>query len=349
MTLNSPPKPRILYAFQGTGNGHAARALELIPILKRYAHLEVLCSGNNSQLDLPFKLDYHLKGISFSYNKRGGLSYGQTFRKANFFRFRREVRNLDLSPYDLVLNDFEPVSAYAAKKQGSPIIAISHQAAFLSSKSPRPKRKHYLAEWIFKNYAPAPKAEAFHFSNYDRFIHFPVLRKEIKALKTSNLGKYLVYLPAYSEAHIKEHLLKLSNKDWIIFSKECKQVYRQLNLEFRPINGSDFLSELAKCEGLLCSAGFEAPAEALYLGKKLFVIPIKGQYEQNCNAAALKRLGIPSATDLNFRTVQLLQDWAYGEKLDTKLEIEDAERLIINILDRQKLLIKAPQKLDYTN
>ena len=105
-----------------------------------------------------------------------------------------------------------------------------------------------------------------------------------------------------------------------------------------------FLNELAKCEGLLCSAGFEAPAEALYLGKKLFVIPIKGQYEQDCNAAALKRLGIPSATDLNFRTVQLLQDWAYGEQEETNLKIEDAEQLIINILDRQDLLIKAPSE-----
>lgn len=344
MTLNSPPKPRILYAFQGTGNGHAARAVELIPILKKYAHLEVLCSGNNSQLDLPFDLDYHLEGISFSYNKKGGLSYGQTFRKANFFRFRREVQDLDLSQYDLILNDFEPVSAYAAKKQNRPLIAISHQAAFLSLKTPRPNRRHFLAEWIFKNYAPAQKAEAFHFEAYDSFIHHPVLRKEIKALETSNQGKYLVYLPAYNEAHIKEHLLKLSNKDWIIFSKECKQAYKELNLEFRPISGADFLNELAKCEGLLCSAGFEAPAEALYLGKKLFVIPIKGQYEQDCNAAALKRLGIPSATDLNFRTVQLLQDWAYGEQEETNLKIEDAEQLIINILDRQDLLIKAPSE-----
>jgi len=349
MTLNSPPKPRILYAFQGTGNGHAARAVELIPILKKYAQLEVLCSGNNSQLDLPFKLDYHLEGISFSYNKKGGLSYGQTFRKANFLRFRREVQNLDLGKYDLVLNDFEPVSAYAAKKQGTRLIAISHQAAFLSPKTPRPNRRHLIAEWIFRNYAPAQRAEAFHFEAYDDFIHFPVLRNEVKRLETSNQGKYLVYLPAYNEAHIKEHLLKLSNKEWIIFSKDCKEAYRELNLEFRPISGSDFLSELAQCEGLLCSAGFEAPAEALYLGKKLFVIPIKGQYEQDCNAAALERMGIPSATDLNFRTIQLLQDWAYGEHDKRKLKIEDAEDLIINILDREKLFLKQFAKLNYTN
>jgi len=40
-----------------------------------------------------------------------------------------EIKQLDLSGYDLVLNDFEPVSAWAAKQQNVPSIAISHQAA----------------------------------------------------------------------------------------------------------------------------------------------------------------------------------------------------------------------------
>ncbi len=44
---------------------------------------------------------------------------------------------------------------------------------------------------------------------------------------------------------------------------------------------------------MLCGAGFETPAEALFLGKKLMVIPMKGQYEQHINAASLKELGIP--------------------------------------------------------
>ena len=52
-----PPEPRILYAFQGTGNGHASRAAELVPLLKKYARVEVLCSGHNRQLSLDFPLE----------------------------------------------------------------------------------------------------------------------------------------------------------------------------------------------------------------------------------------------------------------------------------------------------
>jgi hypothetical protein len=40
---------------------------------------------------------------------------------------------------------------------------------------------------------------------------------------------------------------------------------------------------------------FETPAEALFLGKKLLVIPMTGQYEQECNAAALAALMLTTA------------------------------------------------------
>jgi hypothetical protein len=43
----------------------------------------------------------------------------------------------------------------------------------------------------------------------------------------------------------------------------------------------------------LCNAGFETPAEALFMDKKLFVIPIHNQYEQECNACALIKWEFP--------------------------------------------------------
>jgi predicted glycosyltransferase len=55
-------------------------------------------------------------------------------------------------------------------------------------------------------------------------------------------------------------------------------------------------------KGIITGGGFETPAEALYLGKKIMVIPIKGQYEQDCNAAALKEFGaeVINEIDINF-------------------------------------------------
>nr|MCU0374824.1 glycosyl transferase [Chitinophagaceae bacterium] len=54
---------------------------------------------------------------------------------------------------------------------------------------------------------------------------------------------------------------------------------------------------LLHCHGIITGGGFETPAEALYLKKKLMCIPIRGQYEQECNAAALQQAGITVLDD----------------------------------------------------
>lgn len=70
---------KVLYAFQGTGNGHIARAQEIVPILKKYVEVDTLISGHQSQLKADFNINLQYKGISLFYNKTGGLSYRQTF------------------------------------------------------------------------------------------------------------------------------------------------------------------------------------------------------------------------------------------------------------------------------
>ena len=211
------PRLKILYAFQGTGNGHAARAAELVPLLKEYADVDVLCSAYNSQLPLPFSIDQQLNGLSFYYSKKGGLSYARSFQKARLFRFWKEVRNLETETYDLILNDFEPVSAYAAKNKSTPIIALSHQAAFLSSLSPRPKTRNSFAEWVFRNYAPVKAAIGFHFESYESFIQPPIIRSAIRNLQTESKDHFLVYLPAYGQKQLENLLIKVPEVKWVIF------------------------------------------------------------------------------------------------------------------------------------
>ena len=106
---------KILYAFQGTGNGHMARAQEIIPILKKYASVDTLISGHQSQLKADFAIDFQYRGISLLYNKTGGLSYRKTFSENKFIDAARTIRNLELSQYDLIINDYEPLTGWASK------------------------------------------------------------------------------------------------------------------------------------------------------------------------------------------------------------------------------------------
>ena len=71
---------------------------------------------------------------------------------------------------------------------------------------------------------------------------------------------------------------------------------------------------MAESKGVLCGAGFETPAEALYMGKKLMAIPMKGQYEQQCNAAALMEMGVPIIKTLKTKHLDKLKQWVESSK-----------------------------------
>ena len=88
-----------------------------------------------------------------------------------------------------------------------------------------------------------------------------------------------------------ENLKKFKGVQWDVFSKHNKEVIKEANITIQPINNEAFIKSLATCTGVLCGAGFETPAEALFLKKKLLVIPMKTQYEQQCNAAAFRQWG----------------------------------------------------------
>ncbi len=95
------------------------------------------------------------------------------------------------------------------------------------------------------------------------------------------------------------------------------------NVEVFPIDEIQYLKYFESCEGILCNAGFETPAEALFMDKKLFVIPIHNQYEQECNACALDNMGIPNSKILDF---QEIMEWVASEyhlKVDYPDNIEE--------------------------
>ena len=73
---------------------------------------------------------------------------------------------------------------------------------------------------------------------------------------------------------------------------------------------------------MLCGAGFETPAEALYLQKRLLVVPMKGQYEQHYNAAALKQLGVPVMKKVKKKSVSKISEWLDGSNA-TRIFFED--------------------------
>lgn len=326
--MSLPKKLKVLYAYQGTGNGHAARALELIPMLEEYAEVDILISGSQSQVQLKHQIKYHYQGVVFYYTDRGGVSYLKTLFNNSLISLYKELNKVPVRDYDLVINDFEAISAWACKLRKTPIIGLSHQAAFLSDKTPRPSKKDWLGELILRYYAPVKKNIAFHFKAYDKFIFPPVIRMDIRKAIPSNLGHYTVYLPAFADAKLMALLQEIEDVSWQVFSRKAQEKKQEGNVLIYPIDAQEFADSMASSAGLLCSAGFEGPAEALFLGKKLFVIPIKGQYEQYCNAAALSELGVPTLETLKHESLDQLRYWVLNDQ-EIKMDFPDQSRAIL--------------------
>ena len=299
---------KILYAIQGTGNGHISRAREIIPLLQKHGDVDILISGTQSDVKLSQPIKYQLHGFSFVFGKRGGVHHFKTWLSMNLFRFRKDMKQLDLKQYNLIVNDFEPVSAWACKLQGIESVSLSHQASFKSDKVPRPKTIDW-GKMILSHYAPTTHHIGFHFDHYDTFIHTPVVRAEIRQLKPTNLGHYTVYLPAIDDKRLVKLLLQIPEVNWQVFSKHTSISYVEGNVFVEPINNKKFNKSLASCAGLFTGGGFEGPAEALFLGKKLLVSPMKFQFEQQCNAYALKELGLPVIWGSTRNWLPIIKNW----------------------------------------
>jgi uncharacterized protein (TIGR00661 family) len=282
---------KVLYAIQGTGNGHLSRAEDIVPHLQKRAEVDILVSGTQSQLTPSFSIDYQLRGMSFMSSKKGKVDIIKTAVNTNIFTFFKEIRQFPAKKYDLIISDFEPISAWSAKYHGVKSVELSHQAAVSHPNSPKPLDKHRIGNFILGNYCPSPHKYGFHFESYASSIFTPVIRENIRQLDSENRGHYTVYLPAYHDDFIVQTLMHFK-VEWHVFSKYATCRYRVNNVWVNPIDSKTFTESLRTSEGVLCGAGFELPAEALFLNKKLLVIPMMGQYEQLCNAQSLKNLGV---------------------------------------------------------
>ncbi len=318
---------KVLYAIQGTGNGHLSRAEDIVPHLRKRCQVDILVSGTQSQLTPSFAIDYQLRGMSFMSSKKGKVDIIKTAVNTNIFKFFKEISQFPAKKYDLIISDFEPISAWSAKYHGVKSVELSHQAAVSHPNSPKPLEKHRIGNFILGNYCPSPHKYGFHFESYAPSIFTPVIRENIRKLESENRGHYTVYLPAYHDDFIVQTLMHFK-AEWHVFSKYASCRYRVNNVWVNPIDANNFTESLRTSDGVLCGAGFELPAEALFLNKKLMVIPMMGQYEQLCNAESLKKIGVVILDKLCLLHRRTISSW-----------LLNSQQIVVNYPNRTEQII----------
>ncbi len=280
---------KILYGIQATGNGHISRSRVMAKYLQQ-ANVEVTYLFSGREKDKLFDMEVfgdfiHLPGLTFK-TKDGNIDYVQTMLTNNIFRFMKDILTLDLTTYDLIITDFEPITAWAAKLANKNALAIGHQYAF-GDKTPI-TGESYIAQKIMQYFAPAQQSFGLHWSPYNDNVLPPIIDVELKSSK--DLGAILVYLPFEDQQYVTDMLSQFHSFDFIQYAQDNKDE-QYGNVHLKPASYHGFKTDLKNASAVICNSGFELNSECIHLGIPILTKPIKGQMEQESNALSLQQLG----------------------------------------------------------
>lgn len=297
---------RVLYGVQATGNGHIARARIMLPALRRLGiETDFIFSGAgfSALFDMECFGDARfLDGLTFV-SEEGRMRYWATLFHNRPWRFIRDVRALNVRDYDLILSDFEPISAWAARWQHVPSLGLSNQYAL---RYPIQNLRVPAYMKVFLDvFAPVDTHVALHWHAFHPEI-LPPLTENFSAASGKNQDFILVYCPVEDQAQLCRWLQRFAPQRFRVYTRidapcECN------NVQQLPLSRPAFIRDLAVCNGVLCNSGFGVCTEALQAGKKIMTRPLKGQFEQKANAMILAQY--QRACILDRCDEALMHDW----------------------------------------
>ena len=286
---------KLLYGVQATGHGHISRARAMAnALLAHDVDVTWLFSGRprDALFDMgTFGVFEHRQGLTFA-TRGGRIRYLETATINAPLRFLRDVRELDVTSFDLVVTDFEPVTAWAARRARKPTIGLGHQYAFGSGTPVA--GANWLSTTIMQNFAPATVGLGLHWHPYNPTVLPPIL--DLPDIACRHDGPVVVYLPFEDQADVTRLLHDAAETRFVQYSPTLTDT-QSGNVALRKASFEKFKIDLAASSGVICNAGFELISECLQWRKPVLAKPLHGQMEQLSNARALDELGYAATMD----------------------------------------------------
>lgn len=281
---------RILYGVQATGQGHISRARAMAEAFtSQDADVTWLFSGRpqHQLFDMePFGDYLHRSGLTFV-TENGRTRYRKTVLNAKPWTFIRDVRALCLDDYDLIVTDYEPVTAWAGKMAGREVIGLGHQYAF-GSNTPK-AGANLLQQTVMEYFAPVARPVGLHWGPFNTHTLPPIL--DLPTVYTDPVQHFvLVYLPFEHQNDVTIWLQQFSDYRFVQYSNDITDIDVG-NVQRRKASITRFKQDLAHCSGVICNSGFELISECLQWQKPVLTKPLQRQMEQLSNAKALSQLG----------------------------------------------------------
>ena len=216
----------------------------------------------------------------------------------------RELRHVAFDPKpDVVITDFEPMTAYLAHHYDLPLITLDNQHRMRYMEYPKPDhlaRDALVTETVIRAMVPRPDVSlvtTFYFGqtkNDRTFLYPPILRRAVLDLEPTTGDRVLVYFTQGFDSFL-EQLQTFKRERFIVYgSGRCRQTGESVeegNAVFKPPSREGFLADLAAAKAVIATAGFTLMTESLHLAKPYLALPMDGQFEQELNALLLEQLG----------------------------------------------------------
>ncbi|WP_440874480.1 MJ1255/VC2487 family glycosyltransferase [Thalassotalea sp. PLHSN55] len=281
---------KILYGIQATGNGHIARSRVMAKYFSEH-NADVTYFFSGREKDKLFEMDcfgdfLHRRGLTFS-TISGKINIRKSVLTNNVPRFVYDVAKLDVSQYDLIITDFEPITAWAGKLKNKHVLGVGHQYAFGAS-TPC-SGENWLGKNIMRHFAPTDTSIGLHWYPYDKKILPPIIDTELTKQTPNNA--ILVYLPFENQKKVTALLNQFNGQHFIQYSPDLVDGFVN-NVNQKQTCYQGFKHDLARASGVICNSGFELISECLHLGLPVLTKPVKDQMEQESNAFALYQLGL---------------------------------------------------------
>jgi len=299
---------RILYAVNGDGYGHATRAHSVAAALLARGHevrfLTSLKSNDYLKTVFPGLVDEAF-GLCISYNQgraesvrtiieniRRGVSQWNQFTST----IRRVFRQF--RPH-LLVTDFEPFTAYYARRFDVPFISLDNQHLLTHCSVDRPtglsrdQFNAYMTVRLFYGSAKRYLIPTFiraPIRYHPTALVDPVLRLRVYEKTIEHRGFLLAYKGAGGENDAMRQVLEEYER-MPIRAYGFEVTGQRGGVSYLPTSTDGFLHDLAGCAGVIMSAGHSLACECLHLEKPMLLIPIAQQFEQAINAYHLEKMG----------------------------------------------------------
>ncbi|MEM9727793.1 MAG: glycosyltransferase family protein [Myxococcota bacterium] len=303
----------VYYGVAGEGRGHAARALAIIEQLHERHRVVVYSYGQALSLlkSACRSLDVEVRtlpSLEFSYTSQRTLSYSRTFfRNVGYLKdlsdiFSRIQIEMERTPPDLIVSDFEPVLPRVGRRLGVPFLSVDHQHFLLACDIRElPARLRPHAQWMgvfIKAFCPPGPSETvissfFPYRVRPRYAFAKqvgvMMRRQILEAQPEDRGHLVAYVRRAETIDIVPQLHALGRPARVY---GLGQQPRFGNVEFKEIHPNRFLEDLSTATGLVTTAGNQLVGEALYLGKPVFAVPEPKNREQDINAHFVQTMGV---------------------------------------------------------